>query len=56
MIVWLAEVMKQRSDQIFIDLLNKVRLGMTSDHNETFLKSRITDEASTAYHGEAMHI
>ena len=39
----LTEVIKQRADQAFIELLNNVGFGMMNDQDETLLKSRIAD-------------
>ena len=52
----LTEVMRQRGDQTFIDLLNNIRVGEVSKSDEQILKSRFIKENDPSYPKEAIHI
>ena len=52
----LTEVMRQKGDTIFIDLLNKVRVGNIDTHVESLLQSRFVSTTATNYPANAMHI
>ena len=50
----LAEVVRQ-NDKLFIDLLNKVRVGNTDDDAENLLKARFIREFDEKYPKDALH-
>jgi len=52
----LTEVMRQRGDIKFIDLLNQVRLGELDEENMNVLKSRFVTKDSTEYPAQNIHI
>ena len=45
----LTEVMRQRSYQALINLLNNIRVGILSNHDERLLKSQFIDETDVNY-------
>ena len=51
----LTEVVRQ-NDQLFIDLLNKVRVGNIDDEVEKLLKARFIHESDENYPVDALHI
>ena len=52
----LTEVMRQRGDDIFIDLLNKVRIGDIDESVESLLRQRFIEPGSVDYSHDALHI
>ena len=50
----LTEVVRQ-NDKLFIDLLNKVRVGNTDDDVENLLKARFICEFDEKYPKDALH-
>ena len=52
----LTEIMRQKGDTTFIDLLNKVRVGNMDAHAEELLRSRFISETDVNYPVNAMHI
>ena len=52
----LTEVMRQREDSLFIDLLNNVRIGELSESDINVLGSRVIDKADKNYPVDALHI
>ena len=52
----LTEVMRQKGDTIFIDLLNKVQIGNIDTHVKSLLQSRFVSTTATNYPTNAMHI
>ena len=52
----LTEVMRQRGDFQFIDLLNQVRIGELNEQNVNLLKSRFILKDSARYPVQAIHI
>ena len=52
----LTEVMRQKGDDVFIQLLNKVRIGKVDHQVETLLKDRFVKETDENYPKNAMHI
>ena len=52
----LTEVMRQRGDIQFIDLLNQVRLGMLDEENVCLLKTRFVTKDNTNYPAQNIHI
>ena len=52
----LTEVMRQRGDKVFIDLLNNVRVGIVTEENTKTLLSRFISKNDPNYPSEAIHI
>ena len=52
----LSEVMRQREDSSFIDLLNNVRIGELSENDVDVLTSRVIDKTDENYPVDALHI
>ena len=52
----LTEVMRQREDSLFIDLLNNVLIGELSESDINVLGSRVIDKADKNYPVDALHI
>ena len=52
----LTEVMRQKGDFIFIDLLNKVRAGNIDSNDENLLKSKFIMKDDSRYPTDAIHI
>ena len=52
----LTEVMRQRGDTVFIDLLNNVRVGKLSESDISILRSRIINDTDKNYPHEALHL
>ncbi|XP_066933724.1 uncharacterized protein [Clytia hemisphaerica] len=52
----LTEVMRQRDDIDFVDLLNQVRLGELDEEKEELLKSRFITKDSPDYPANITHI
>ena len=52
----LDEVMRQRQDHAFIDLLNNVRIGELNESDIDVLSSRVIDRADENYPVDALHI
>ena len=52
----LTEVMRQRDDIDFVDLLNQVRLGQLDEEKEKLLKSRFISKDSPDYPANTTHI
>jgi len=52
----LTEIMRQRGDSIFSDLLNNIRVGRVTESDIEILRSRLISESEKAYPKEAMHI
>lgn len=52
----LTEVMRQRGDQIFIDLLNNIRIGVVTERDTKTLLSRFVKYTDPNYPAEAIHI
>ena len=52
----LTEVMRQKGDQIFIDLLNNIRVGNVTDNDVRILQSRFIEEDNPCYPVNAIHI
>uniref|UniRef100_A0A7M5V9S6 ATP-dependent DNA helicase n=2 Tax=Clytia hemisphaerica TaxID=252671 RepID=A0A7M5V9S6_9CNID len=52
----LTEVMRQRDDIHFVDLLNQIRVGELDDEKEELLKSRFISKDSPNYPADVTHI
>ena len=52
----LTEVMRQRGDTVFIDLLNAVRVGKITHDDETLLQSKFIMKNDPNYPTDAIHI
>ena len=52
----LTEVMRQRGDQVFIDLLNNIRIGVLTEQDQETLMSRFIEKTDPNYPTEAIHI
>ena len=52
----LSEIMRQRGDTVFIDLLNNVRLGKLTDQDVAILQSRFITEDNPNYPHNALHL
>ena len=52
----LTEVMRQKDDLVFINLLNKVRVGNIDNDVESLLKTRFISKSDPSYPNEALHI
>ena len=52
----LTEVMRQREDSSFIDLLNNVRIGELSPNDVDVINSRVIDKTDDNYPVDALHI
>ena len=52
----LTEVMRQQGDNVFIDLLNNVRVSNLTSNDENLLKSRFISEDIVDYPKEALHL
>jgi len=52
----LTEVMRQKGDDIFIDLLNKVRTGNVDENAVNILKERFIEPNDDSYPIDALHI
>ena len=52
----LTEIMRQRGDQTFIDVLNNVRIGEITEVDEEILKSRFVQKDDPNYPLNAVHI
>ena len=52
----LSEVMRQREDSSFIDLLNNVRIGELSENDVDVLSSRVIDKSDESYPVDDLHI
>ena len=52
----LTEIMRQKDDLIFINLLNKVRVGNVDENVENVLRSRFVNKDNPLYPIEALHI
>ena len=52
----LSEVMRQREDSSFIDLLNNVRIGELSDNDVDVFSSRVIDKTDENYPVDDLHI
>ena len=52
----LSQVMRQREDSSFIDLLNNVRIGELSDNDVDVFSSRVIDKTDENYPVDALHI
>ena len=52
----LTEVMRQRGDILFIDLLNQIRTSKLEIENEELLKSRFIEKDSLDYPSHLIHI
>ena len=52
----LTEVMRQQGDNVFIDLLNNVRVANLTSNDENLLKSRFISEDIVDYPKEALHL
>ena len=52
----LTEVMRQKGDDIFIDILNKVRIAKLDENAKTFLQSKFIKEDDPRYPKQAIHI
>ncbi|XP_066935952.1 uncharacterized protein [Clytia hemisphaerica] len=55
-LVELTEVMRQRGDQVFIDILNNIRLGITQVNDMEVLSQRVVTESHPDYPREAIHL
>ncbi|XP_066927184.1 uncharacterized protein [Clytia hemisphaerica] len=55
-IVELTEVMRQRGDQVFIDILNNIRIGVVDENNIDILKERIVNKDHPEYPKDAVHL
>ena len=55
-IVELTEVMRQRGDQVFIDILNHIRVGIIDENDMAILKQRIINEDHPDYPKDAIHL
>ena len=55
-IAQLTEVMRQKDDEIFINLLNKVRVGNLDENVENLLRSQFISEDDPSYPTGALHI
>ena len=51
----LTEVMRQKGDDIFIDLLNNVRAATLNDQDEKLLKSRFVQKNYVDYPTDVLH-
>ena len=56
LIAELTQVMRQRGDETFIDLLNMVREGNLTDQDAKLLKSRFIEPDNENYSSDAIHI
>ena len=54
--VELTEVMRQREDLEFIQILNKIREGNCDEEVETILKSRLFSQPSDQFPKNALHV
>lgn len=52
----LTEVMRQKDDSVFIDLLNKVRVADVDNTAETILKSKFVSQSDPNYPYDVIHI
>ena len=52
----LTEVMPQKSDTVFIDLLNVVRVGTITHNDETLLQSKFIMKNDPNYQTDVIHI
>ncbi|XP_066927647.1 ATP-dependent DNA helicase pif1-like [Clytia hemisphaerica] len=52
----LTEVMRQRGDQVFIDILNNIRIGVVDENNIDILKERIVNKDHPEYPKDAVHL
>ena len=52
----LTEVMRQKGDDIFIDVLNKVRMAKLDENARTFLQSKFIKEDDPRHPKQAIHI
>ena len=55
-IVELTEVMRQRGDQVFIDILNNIRVGIINENDIDILKGRIVNKDHPEYPKDAVHL
>ena len=52
----LTEVMRQRGDTKFIDLLNKIRVGNVDENAQKLIRERFIEESDTNYRENALHV
>ena len=52
----LTEVMRQKGDDTFIDLLNNARIATLNDADEKLLKSRFVQKDNVDYPTDVLHI
>ncbi|XP_066925556.1 uncharacterized protein [Clytia hemisphaerica] len=55
-IVELMEVMRQRGDQVFIDILNNIRVGVVEENDLEILSQRIVTQNDPCYPKDAIHL
>lgn len=55
-IVELTEIMRQRDDQSFAELLNRVRLGEHTEEDIKCLEERVISPEAANYPGDALHV
>ena len=55
-LVELTEVMRQKGDTSFIDLLNQIRVGHIDESSEMMIQSRYIDSEDSNYPRQALHI
>ena len=51
-----TEVMHQKDDSVFINLINKVRVGNIDNDVESLLKTRFISKSDPSCHNEPLHI
>ena len=54
--VELTEVMRQKGDCVFIDLLNNIRIGCLTEADEELLKSRFIEITDENFPHDAVHL
>ena len=52
----LTEIMRQKDDRIFVELLNRIRIGQCSDEDVQLLRSREISQDSADYPSDALHV
>ena len=52
----LTEIMRQKDDLEFIELLNKIRVGNVDEHVEDKLKARFIEKTDENYPHSSLHI
>ena len=55
-LVELTEVMRQKGDTSFIDLVNQIRVGHIDESSEMMIQSRYIDSEDSNYPRQALHI